>query len=88
MGDHVRLSQRVRPFKKSYLPQWTEEVFVVSKVMRGPLTTCRVKEMDDTPVEGTFYEQDFQPISGQPEGGLISLGQGVTTVKLHFRRLP
>lgn len=27
-------------------------------------------------------------VLGKPEGGLISLGQGVTTVKLHFRRLP
>ena len=63
MGDHVRLSQRVRLFKKSYLPQWTEEVFVVSKVRPGPLTTYRVKEMDDTPVEGTFYEQDLQKVT-------------------------
>ena len=27
-------------------------------------------------------------VLGKPEGGLISLAEGVTTVKLHFRRLP
>ena len=27
-------------------------------------------------------------VLGKPEGGLISLGEGVTTVKLHLRRLP
>ena len=28
-GDRVRMAQKTRPFKKGYLPGWTEEVFVV-----------------------------------------------------------
>ena len=31
--DKVRLSERVKTFKKGYLPQWTEEVFRIQHVM-------------------------------------------------------
>ena len=44
-------------FKKGYLPGWTEEVFIVSNVVPGVVYTYKVKEMNDTPVRGTFYEQ-------------------------------
>ena len=63
VANHVRLSKRVRTFKKGYLPQWTEEVFVVSRVVPGPVTTYRVKEMDGTPLQGTFYAQDLQKVT-------------------------
>lgn len=62
VGNQVRLSKRVRTFKKGYLPRWTEEVFVVSRVVPGPVTTYRVEEMDGTPLRGTFYEQDLQKV--------------------------
>ena len=32
VGDRVRLNKKHRPFKKGYLPGWTEEVFVVTHV--------------------------------------------------------
>ena len=55
VGDRVRLSEKVRQFKKGYLPQWTEEVFVVKRVIPGYVTTYKVEEMDGTPLKGTFY---------------------------------
>ena len=36
VGDRVRLSKKHCPFKKGYLPGWTEEVFVVQRVVPGP----------------------------------------------------
>ena len=60
VGDRVRLNKKFRVFKKSYLPGWTEEVFIVSRVVPGSVVTYRIKEMDDTPLEGTFYSQDLQ----------------------------
>ena len=55
VGDKVRLNKKFRPFKKGYLPGWTEEVFQVRKVVPGILTTYKVQELDDTPLKGTFY---------------------------------
>ena len=35
VGNCVRLNEKFRPFKKGYLPGWTEEVFVVRRVQKG-----------------------------------------------------
>ena len=62
MGDRVRLNEKHRPFKKGYLPIWTEEVFVVTHVRRHPVVTYRLSEWDGTPIKGTFYEPDVQKV--------------------------
>ena len=62
VGDRVRLNKKHRTFKKGYLPGWTEEVFTVDRVMRGPVHTYKIRELDDTPLQGTFYEQDLQKV--------------------------
>ena len=61
-GDRVRLNQKFRQFKKSYLPGWTEEVFLVECVEPGPVNTYKVVEWDGTPIKGTFYEEDLQKV--------------------------
>ena len=53
VGDRVRISQARRPFKKGYLPQWTEEVFEVRRMVVesiGPVT-YKLKELDGTHVD-------------------------------------
>ena len=62
VGDKVRLNKKFRPFKKGYLPGWTEEVFQVRKVVPGMVTTYKVQELDDTPLQGTFYVWDLQKV--------------------------
>lgn len=62
VGDRVRLNKKFRTFKKSYLPGWTEEVFIVDRVKPGPVPTFRNTEWDGTPIEGTFYTQDLQKV--------------------------
>ena len=62
VNDRVRLNEKSRMFKKGYLPGWTEEVFIVSNVVPGVVYIYKVKELDDTPVRGTFYEQDLQKV--------------------------
>ena len=62
MGDRVRLNKKHRPFKKGYLPGWTEEVFVVTHVRRHPVVTYRLSEWDGTPIKRTFYEPDVQKV--------------------------
>ena len=60
VGDRVRLNKIHRTFEKGYLPGWTEEVFVVHRVIPGPVPTYKIREWDDTPVQGTFYEEDYK----------------------------
>ena len=62
-GDKVRLSERVKTFKKGYLPQWTEEVFRIQRVIQGPVLMYKAEEFDGTPVKGTFYAEDLQKVT-------------------------
>lgn len=64
VGDRVRLNKRFRSFKKGYLPGWTEEVFVIRQVVPSlGVMTYKVKELDDTPLRGTFYTRDLQKVT-------------------------
>ena len=59
VGDKVRLNKKFRPFKKGYLPGWTEEVFLVQQIYtREAVVTYKLTEWDGTPIKGTFYEED------------------------------
>jgi len=62
VGDRVRLNKIHRTFGKGYLPGWTEEVFVVHRVIEGSVPTYKIREWDDTPVKGTFYHEDLQKV--------------------------
>ena len=62
-GDRVCLSKEARPFCKGYLPGWTEEVFVVRRVVPGSVPTYKVEEFDGTLVQGTFYEPELQRVT-------------------------
>ena len=64
VGDRVRLNKKHRAIGKGYLPGWTEEVFQITAVQRHPRPiTYKIREWDDTPVQGTFYEQDLQKVT-------------------------
>ena len=63
VNDRVRLNKKFRTFKKGYLPGWTEGVLIVSRVVPGSVVTYKIKEMDDTPLEGTIYSQDLQKVT-------------------------
>ena len=62
MGDRVRLNKIHCTFEKGYLPGWTEEMFVVHRVVPGVVPTYKIREWDDTPVKGTFYEADLRKV--------------------------
>ena len=63
VGDRVRLNKKHRVFKKSYLPGWTEEVFLVSRITPGVVPTYKIHEWDGTPLTGTFYGEDLQKVT-------------------------
>ena len=40
VGDHVRISKYKNIFAKGYTPNWSEEVFVISKIKNTVPWTC------------------------------------------------
>ena len=61
IGDHVRLSKLKRTFEKGYLPNWTTELFRISKRMKGP--KYKVTDLQGEEIQGTFLEPELQKVT-------------------------
>ena len=61
--DYVRLSKAKKVFDKGNLPNWTEEVFQVSDIIRKfkPIQ-YKVKDYNGEVVDGSFYRAELQKI--------------------------
>jgi hypothetical protein len=60
VGDKVRISRIKGIFEKGYVPNWSEEIFVVhDKKARQP-PVYEVKDQLGEVLEGVFYEQELQ----------------------------
>ena len=57
VGHHVRISQYKNIFAKVYAPNWSEEVFVISKIKIKVPWTYAIKDLNDEEITGTFYEK-------------------------------
>ena len=71
VGDYVRLLKAKRHFDKGYLPNWTEEVFQVVKVItKFKPTQYKVQDWSRHTIEGSFYRGELQKVS-KPETFMI-----------------
>lgn len=63
IGDNVRISQLKHAFQRDYQQKWTGEFFKVSaRYNRGGIPVYQVKDLDDDPIKGTFYESELQKV--------------------------
>ena len=60
VGDHVRISKYKNIFIKGYLPNRSEEVFVIKKVKNTVPWTYNINDVNDEEIIGTFYEKELQ----------------------------
>ena len=62
-GDTVRVSKYKSIFAKGYEANFTEEIFRVSKVLRGDPTVYEIEDHEGEPIIGKFYEQELSLIN-------------------------
>ena len=67
VNDCVRISKTSRTFKKGYMPNWSEELFTISSVMRTIPITYRIKEENGDLISGSFYEKELQKVERKKE---------------------
>ena len=60
VGDHVRISKYKNIFAKGYTPNWSEEVFLVSKIKNTVYWTYVISDLNDELITGSFYERELQ----------------------------
>ena len=61
IGYKVRISKYKRKvFDKGYTPNWTEEIFVIDKVLPTKPVTYSIVDLMGELIKGSFYEQELQ----------------------------
>ena len=60
VGDHVRISKYENVFAKGYTPNWSEEVFIISKIKKTVPWTYVINDLNGEKIIGTFYEKELQ----------------------------
>lgn len=60
LGDYVRISKYKGIFQKGYTPNWSTEIFNVSKVNATNPITYEIIDQRKQPILGTFYEEELQ----------------------------
>ena len=65
VGDHVRISKYKNIFAKGRTPNWSEEIFVVSKIKNTVSWTYVINDLNGEEIIGTFYEKQLQKTNQQ-----------------------
>ena len=60
VGDHVRILKYRNIFAKVYVPNWSEEVFVVKKEKNTVPSTYVIIDCNGEEIAGRFYEKEWQ----------------------------
>ena len=67
MGDHVRISQVKKTFKKGYVSKWREELFTIHQIKRTVPVRYLLIDDADVILKGSFYEQELQKVIKQDQ---------------------
>jgi hypothetical protein len=59
VGARVRISKTRRVFDKGYLPNWTVELFTVTKVLDTNPPTYKLRDYDGEEIDGTFTRRNY-----------------------------
>src|SRR5438552_7540269 len=62
VGDEVRLSKAKKVFEKGYLPNWTEEIFTISRVLGTTPIQYKVRDYRNEEIDGSFYGAELQKV--------------------------
>ena len=60
VGDYVRNSKYKNIFAKGYMPNWSEEVFISSKIKNTVPWTYIINDLNGEEIIGIFYDKELQ----------------------------
>ena len=60
VGDHARISKYQNIFANLYVPNWSEDAFVIKKVKIAVSWTYVISDLNGEENVGPFYEKELQ----------------------------
>ena len=61
VDDHVRISKYKNIFAKGYAANWSEEIFIVSKI-KNTVPTYAISDLNGEKITGNFYEKNYKKL--------------------------
>ena len=52
--------QSIKMFSKGYIPNWSEEIFVIRKIQNTCPWTYLINDLNGEEIMGSFYEKELQ----------------------------
>ena len=65
IGVHVKISKYKNIFAKGYTPNWSEEIFIISKIIITVPWTYVISDMNGEDIAGSFYQKELQRTNQQ-----------------------
>ena len=65
VGDQVRISKYKNIFAKGYMPNWSEEIFVIKKIKSTVPWTYVINDVNGEEIIGTFYGKELHSTNQQ-----------------------
>ena len=65
VGDNVRISKYKNIFAKGYMPNWSEEIFVIKNIKNTVPWTYVINDLNGEEILGMFYEKELQSTNQQ-----------------------
>lgn len=59
VGDYVRISVHKGVFAKGYIPNWSTEIFIVSKINKTQPPTYQLRDYRGNDIAGCFYNEEI-----------------------------
>ena len=59
VGDHVRISKYKNIFAKGYIPNWSEEFFVIKEI-KNTVPWIVINDLTDEEIIGALYKNELQ----------------------------
>jgi transposase InsO family protein len=66
VGDSVRISIAKAIFDKGYLPNWSEEIYMVTQILKTDPVQYKIQDYGGEELKGSFYAAELQAVA-QPE---------------------
>ena len=62
MGDKVRIAKQKGQFEKSYVPNYTQEKFKITKIRQGKPQTYQLEDEKGEKIVGKFYNPELSRV--------------------------
>ncbi len=64
-GDKVRISKAKHIFEKGYVPNFTKEIFTITKQVNSNPPTYEICDENNEKIQGYFYENELVSFTGK-----------------------